>query len=339
MELRELFCTVFYGVHKNIKLVYYVQGFLHRIAPRWWCRLQYHYLDRCFRSMNDEQKAYVMDRVDYYCKLQNHSSLPDDAMVLKNHTYKNKTGNSVYFLDTFEFTRLFPLHYKWLTAPGDITTTFDYPTVVKSRPIVAKDNPENSVLLNMDKVRHFLFINDPVAWDKKADILLFRGAIGQKELNEFKRNRFDFMTKYFDNPLCDLGEIMEGGKYIKKEWGKPKLTIFQHLSYKFIMALEGNDVASNLKWIMSSNSIAVMPEPTCETWFMEGRLIPDYHYIKVAADFSDVEERIRYYLEHPEEAKAIIEHAHEYVKQFKNKKRERIISMLVMKKYFKYTNE
>ena len=40
------------------------------------------------------------------------------------------------------------------------------------------------------------------------------------------------------------------------------LTIREHLDYKFIMALEGNDVASNLKWVMSSNSIAVMTRPT-----------------------------------------------------------------------------
>lgn len=58
-------------------------------------------------------------------------------------------------------------------------------------------------------------------------------------------------------------------------------TIREHLDYKFIMAIEGNDVASNLKWVMSSNSLAVMPRPTCETWFMEGTLIPDYHYIEV----------------------------------------------------------
>ena len=43
----------------------------------------------------------------------------------------------------------------------------------------------------------------------------------------------------------------------------PKKTIREHLDYKFIMALEGNDVASNLKWVMSSNSIAVMTRPTC----------------------------------------------------------------------------
>ena len=95
----------------------------------------------------------------------------------------------------------------------------------------------------------------------------------------------------------------------------PKKTIREHLDYKFIMALEGNDVASNLKWVMSSNSIAVMTRPTCETWFMEGKLIPDYHYIEIKDDLSDLEEKLNYYIAHPAEAEQIVEHAHEYVSQ------------------------
>lgn len=104
------------------------------------------------------------------------------------------------------------------------------------------------------------------------------------------------------------------------------------------MALEGNDVASNLKWVMSSNSIAVMPKPTCETWFMEGTLIPNYHYIEVKDDLSDLEERINYYIEHTDKAEAIVKHAHEYVEVFKNKEREDAIALLTLDKYFKAVN-
>ena len=122
------------------------------------------------------------------------------------------------------------------------------------------------------------------------------------------------------------------------EWQRGKLTIGEHLDFKFIMSLEGNDVASNLKWIMSSNSIAVTPRLTQETWFMEGTLIPNYHYVEVKEDFSDLEERLTYYIDHPDEAEAIICHAHEYVKQFFDTKREKLISLLVLKKYFEITN-
>ena len=105
------------------------------------------------------------------------------------------------------------------------------------------------------------------------------------------------------------------------------------------MAIEGNDVASNLKWIMSSQSIAVMPRPKYETWFMEGTLIPNHHYIEIKDDFSDLIERVNFYEQNPELAKNIIKNANEYVKQFKDKKREKLLGILVMKKYFEKTGQ
>lgn len=111
------------------------------------------------------------------------------------------------------------------------------------------------------------------------------------------------------------------------------------LKYRYIMALEGVDVVSNLKWVMSSNCIAVMPKPTYETWFMEGSLIPDYHYIEIKPDYSDLIERTQYYSNHLEEAEAIIQHAHEYVEQFKNKKQEKLLSLMVFERYFRQTGQ
>jgi hypothetical protein len=63
------------------------------------------------------------------------------------------------------------------------------------------------------------------------------------------------MNKFFDNSRFDCGAIDKN----VAEWVKPKISIYDHLKYRYIMSLEGNDVASNLKWIMSSNSIAVTP--------------------------------------------------------------------------------
>src|SRR5690606_11186562 len=102
-------------------------------------------------------------------------------------------------------------------------------------------------------------------------------------------------------------------------------------------ALEGNDVATNLKWIMSSNSIAVMPLPKYETWFMEGRLVPDYHFICIKDDYSDLEEKLNYYIRHEDKAIEIVSHAHDYVAQFKNKRQEDVIALQVLQKYFDCT--
>ena len=87
-----------------------------------------------------------------------------------------------------------------------------------------------------------------------------------------------------------------------------------------------------------SNSIAVTPKLTCETWFMEGTLKPDYHYIEIKADFSDIEEKLRYYAQHPDAAQQIINHAHEYIAQFQDAERERLIALVVLQRYLDITN-
>ena len=56
-------------------------------------------------------------------------------------------------------------------------------------------------------------------------------------------------------------------------------------------------------------------------------------------DLSDLEEKLNYYIAHPAEAEQIVEHAHEYVSQFFDAGRERLISLLVMDKYFQVTKQ
>ncbi|EOH5314647.1 hypothetical protein ACQJ04_000816 [Campylobacter jejuni] len=50
------------------------------------------------------------------------------------------------------------------------------------------------------------------------------------------------------------------------------------MKYKFIISLEGNNVASNLKWAMNSNSLVLASKITCQTWFIEGTLKPNYPF-------------------------------------------------------------
>ncbi|MDO4230443.1 MAG: glycosyl transferase family 90, partial [Capnocytophaga sp.] len=185
---------------------------------------------------------------------------------------------------------------------------------------------QNSVLLNLDKARHFVWVKNDKPFAQKKDLLIGRGAI-------YQQHRFDFYEKYFKHPLCDLGAVGNVGM-TKPEWLKPKISIKEHLDYKFILSLQGNDVATNLKWIMSSNSIAVMPKPTVETWFMEGKLIGGVHYIEIKPDYSDLEEQLNFYIANPDKCLEIIENAHKHCEQFWNKNVEDLCSLLVLEKYF-----
>lgn len=275
-------------------------------------------------------KDYIDSRVNYYNQLSTVEELPNESYCIGNNSYFNKQGPSVYFFDTFEYTRYFPKYFKWIHIPGDVNFLVDSPSIVKTRPL-CPDNPmySNSIILNLDKVRHFFFVKDNKDFLSKKKMVVFRGDIFNKP------KRIEFIYKYINEPIFNIGDT--SGK-LDESIQKNRMTKAEHLEYRYIMSLEGNDVATNLKWVMSSNSIAVMPRPTCESWFMEGRLIPNYHYIEIKDDFSDISDRIAYYNEHENEALAIIEHAHEWVEQFKDKKREDVISYLVLKKYFQHTS-
>jgi hypothetical protein len=72
---------------------------------------------------------------------------------------------------------------------------------------------------------------------------------------------------------------------------------------------------------------------------MEGSLKANEHYIEVKSDFSDVAERISYYNDHPNEARDIVNNAHEHCRRFFNKDTERLISLMVMDKYFRLTEQ
>ena len=110
-----------------------------------------------------------------------------------------------------------------------------------------------------------------------------------------------------------------------------KLNSVRH--YQFVVSVEGIDVATNLKWIMASNSLCLMRRPRFETWFMEGSLVPGYHYVELADDHSDLPEKVRYYQNHPEQAEAIIANANRYVEKFFDQQMEQTIALLVIQKY------
>lgn len=324
---------------KPPKFFYFASHVLKMTIPDYFYRVR---LKKSIDKLTQHRdKAYIEERVNYYNKLSGKTEPILQETYIENKfryliyrgklsDYKMSYFHKAYFFDAREFTRWFNPKLWWQYCPGDVYFTPDSPMIVKSR-LLTEDN-QNSVIMKLDKLRHFMYVKDKIPFTAKKDMVIFRGKIRKSRI------RTKFLQMYVNHPMCDCGVIgdIDG---MPLEWKAAKKTIREHLEYKFIMALEGNDVASNLKWVMSSNSIAIMTRPTCETWFMEGKLIPDYHYIEIKDDLSNLEEKITYYIEHPQEAQQIINHAHEYVKQFQNNKRERLISLLVLDKYFKATGQ
>lgn len=302
--------------NKNNKLAYYLRVVLRELVPS---RVMRRRLPRLLQLNGDE--AYILDRVNYYNKLENNSPLGADAIQIAD--YKIPDNIRVYYFDSKEHLRYFSPQLRFYIIPGDVVHIPEVPSLIKSRPIAG--NNANSVLLKLNKIRHFNFLKDDIPFENKRNMLVGRSGFNQP-------HRALFYEMHHRNQLCDL-------KKATRPSDPDYLSITQHLQYKFILALEGNDVATNLKWIMSSNSIAVMPMPKFETWFMEGRLIPDYHFICIKDDYSDLNEKLTYYAQNTAEALKIVRNAHQYIDQFKDQKRENSIALQVLQKYFKMTGQ
>ncbi|NJB82906.1 glycosyl transferase family 90 [Wenyingzhuangia aestuarii] len=293
------------------KLRYYVKNTILDIIPR-----------VLFQNKKNTSAVIIQDRLDYYNKLKSTYVLSLGTSI---DEFRKPKKLKTYYFDLIETLRFYPKENKINYEFGDVVTIPSEPTFVKSRPIHGAN--ENSVLLKLNKVRHFKFVKDRLKFDDKKDLL-----IGRAKIFAYHPHRIDFYEKYFHHPMCNLGAV--NSPKVTQEWDRPKLSIKEHLKYKFILSLEGNDVATNLKWIMSSNSIAVMPMPKYETWFMEGTLLPNYHFICIKDDYSDLEEQLTYYINNKKEALKIIENANKYVKQFRNRKLEKAIAFGVADKYF-----
>lgn len=297
------------------RFAYYARHALKAVLPRRWVRWQLaHYLERA------ESDA-VRDRVDYYYRVAPPVALDGEARTFRPKPWR---GRSTYQLDLAENLRYFEPGLRVRYVFGDNVTEPDLPSLVKTRPIVW--GATRAILFKLNRIRHFQFVEDPIPFTAKKDRLVWRG-------NACQPHRLRFLKDYFDHPRCDVGHFYKRFDPANP-LGKTRMSLKDQLESKFLLALEGNDVATNLKWIFSSNSLCVMPRCRYESWFMEGRLVPGVHYVEVRDDFSDLEEKMDYYLTKPGEAEEITRNANAWARRFQDPELERAILLSILWRYF-----
>lgn len=325
MSLSDL-AYILKGNGKNAKLPYYARAYARMLVPAAICRARLPRLLAEIDRRPDAEEIYA--RADYYCRLDPGVpvALPADAPTIADLAHGH---HGVYNLDTMEYARYFSPQLHLCLRGGDNILVPEVPSLVKSRPIREDASNARAVVLKLNKVRHFIFVDDPIPFEAKDPRALFRGKARLKPL------RLRFMERWHGHPRVCAATIDAP----VAAWQDRKFTIAEQLRFRYIMAIEGNDVASNLKWVMSSDSLAVTPPMNYETWFMEGTLEAGRHYIEVRPDFSDLEEKMDYYDSHPAEAREIIREAHAYVDRFRDGRRERLISLLVLHRYFAATGQ
>ncbi|EJK73234.1 hypothetical protein THAOC_05152 [Thalassiosira oceanica] len=226
------------------------------------------------------------------------------------------------------------------------------PVVAKSRFsrfAVSKQSGEkffSTIIWPLGMERHYDPVDDylnlqregkVLKWENKRDALIWRGSVtGIRSDKTLVKNhpdggsRISVVTRYFaKRPLADVAfrdddisnRTLRQYNVGKWQYNLGQLvrntdtTMEDQLKYKYILMLEGNDVASGLKWQLLSNSVVFMARPTCVSFAMEDVLVPFVHYVPLKEDYSDLEEMIIWARKNDAKCKWISEQATRYMER------------------------
>ena len=306
--------------HQSGRLAYYGKGVLRQLLP--YSLAAQHRNTLLSKAAQRSDLVEIDTRVAYYNQLSDAfdaSSAPKVSEIARDR--------SRYYLDLDEYSRGFGPDRRLNYLFGDVTTVPDAPAAVKSRPICTGN--QNSILLKLDKLRHFRWMPDPVPFRDKKPSAVWRGT-------PLTEQRKQFIRAFYNHPSFDIGHAR---RTVDDLPPKANLSHRDQQQFKFFVSIEGHDVATNLKWAMASNMLVMSPALRFETWFMEGRLEPGKHFVLLKDDFSDLEEKVEYYATHPEDAEEIIHNAHAWIDLFTDPLKESIIATRVLEKYFRLSGQ
>jgi len=285
----------------------------------------------------------IKDRIRYYLgSLYYEDTVYVDDLITIKDIEKDKSlikAADIYLYDLKFILNKYSFHNKkFIHRFGDIQWKINDYMLVKNRYI--NSYGKSIIIRNLDYSRHwghFYKIKDSILFENKIEKVFWRGST-TGEPNK-PGNRFTLVEQYY-NKYKDIdvafSNICQGkDKYNKYLAHIPRwVSISYFLKYKYILSIEGNDKDSGINWKLASNSLVLMAKPRAFSWLMEDMLVPDYHYILLKDDFSDLREKVDWCNQHQEEVKQIIKNANEYMEMFRNIKQEEYIEKEVLRLYF-----
>lgn len=230
--------------------------------------------------------------------------------------------------------------------PGDLRYDMPVPVLTKSR-IISEST--KCILLPLNHKRHWGDINSvdkfDVPFSEKTDKLVWRGATTGNFLPENSpKEGYSSRAYVYSSPIKNKNIDVAFNSIVQfpEDWPllpllkaktKPGLSMAEQLKCKYLLSLEGNDVASGLKWMLYSNSVVIMPAPVCESWACESFLVPYEHYVPVRYDLSNLNEVYEWCVSHPLECEEISRNGREFIKGFLDPEKESTIRHEVVSGY------
>ncbi|RAH99469.1 hypothetical protein DLJ53_23410 [Acuticoccus sediminis] len=251
-----------------------------------------------------------------------------------------------YFDPLIEAHHRLGINRRFQLVIGDDLRPSTSPTFHKARRV---DSGGCSILLPLNDERHFKPVDDvganDIPFDEKASRVVWRGSTTGVFWAEPYGSRY-FIYRDWDaiarNEALDLGfsgivQLQQVGFTPRhgeiERCKKPRLTQKEQLEAKYLLVLEGNDLASGLKWILASNSVVLMPRCRNESWACESYLVPGVHYVEVAYDLSDLGEVFAWCEANPAACREIAENGKRFMQAFRDPDVERSLFDRVVREY------
>ena len=279
------------------------------------------------------QTMLIEDRINFYLGnyLINTTNIDITIFPKIKTIHQLNLNNSHYDLNLYNLlVSTKNTNKKFFYSCGDIEKYEHGLTLCKNR---CKENRSSVILKCLNFNRHWhLYYNKPKDMDyhNKIPSIFWRGTTSGR------LDRFILILKWFNkdrNINIGFSNVSKNKTRFLK-YVKGHSSVNEFLKYKYILSIEGNDKDCGLNWKLNSNSVVLMSAPKVSSWLMETTLIPNYHYVLLKDDFSNLKEKLNWCNDNPLLCKEIIINANTFMKQFSDLNNEIELEKRVINKYF-----
>lgn len=210
-----------------------------------------------------------------------------------------------------------------------------------------------------------------VPWDQKKNILFWRGSTtggSHRTGTDWRKYHRSRLVKWainyakthpenvFDAGKDDMSQLdpsrinvdigfhatvqtdPKTDSQIKVEYGmKSSVSFDETLKFKYLIVVDGNTWPARLQNYLQTGSV-ILFNGIFMDWFI-GQLVPWKHYIPIAYDFSDLEDRIKWLQEHDDEARQIALNGMEFMKFYSRRQDMLCYTGLALLEYSNLYNE
>ena len=247
-----------------------------------------------YKHRDRTAKNYIRDFIDFSII---YNAIKGTAPVIFHHGDGLSSAS-----ERKKLNRSYPVFGKVrdILAENDHVHHWRYPSTKGCRQCGLK---HSNIIWPLNRRRHYSAVasvpKNDILFQNKIPMAVWRGRIEKSdlvqadlpiEISSWKQrmalvgnhlNSTHVDAKFPDNTLTDLPSNAYLGSTMQMS---------DMLKYKYLIAIEGNDVSSGLKWMLFSNSVVFIPHPiTWESWAMESLLQPFVHYIPIHANMTNIE--------------------------------------------------